>query len=59
MGKTGNLEGFEKIKVKSNIHKWYFTVIKSLEKDIRKDHYTTGQEDLVLYDFNGKLIGGF
>ena len=59
VGKRTNLEGFRKIKVKPNLHKCYFAMMNDLEKDIRKDHYITGQEDLILYDLNDNLIGGF
>jgi len=56
--KTGNLEGFEKLKPKVN-HRYYFALLNSIEKGMRKDHYTQGQEDLILYDTKGCLIGGF
>lgn len=56
--KECNLEGFEKLKPKIN-HRYYFALLNDIEKDIRKDHYTTGQEDLILYDYNGCLVGGF
>jgi len=50
--------GFEKIEPKVN-HRYMFYLLGLIEKDLKKDHYTTGQEDLTLYDFNGLLIGGF
>ena len=63
MGKTPSdkkpeLEGYEKIEQKVN-HRYLFYLLGLIEKDLRKDHYTTGQEDLILYDLNGYLIGGF
>jgi len=65
--KKPELEGFEKIETERDVskgrrkvnHRYLFYLLGLIEKDLKKDHYTTGQEDLILYDINGRLIGGF
>jgi len=58
VGKETHLDGYKKLKPKVN-HRMLFAMLNSIDIDVRKDHYTMGQENLVLYDINGDLIGGF